>query len=839
VKPSANEPDPIVGWWATLGDRALRRRGRLQLWFILLVVAAAGLLPWLLRLDADPLGMPPQHIDSVSLMRDYASGRGQEGLLTFALVADPGSEIPVGEVESFEAALQRQPWIVRTFSQMPEDLSQSAALAREIVPSLLIASDPGRLESALSALEPGRFGHRLDRLIASLEAGSPGAEIELFADPTGLVRPALSELRRELCGGLGAGRALGSEDGRLRLILAQTRIAGGGTREARELMSKVEAFISRWRELRAAEGINGYEVLVTGRPAYVDQIGGALLRDILVTLGGAGTLVLILFWFSFRRPRTLLAVAGVLIGGCAVALAAGALFLGPINLVTAGFCAILVGMGVDFALLLTDRFQRAVDSGSNSFQAAAQALREAAPGISYAALTTGLAFLTLTLARAGALTQLGVLVALGLAATALLMTVFLFPLAGLVRGGDRSPHSRLTFAADRTGILLCGLPKLFVFAVCALLIAPPLSALLSGRNLNLEGNLRSLEPAGMPAARALELIQSATTGVSEPIVVVRHHASVAEARREWTALSQHWRSDLAGELRGFSTPLPVLFDPELAAAGHRAIRKIDWESRRIELLAAWAARGLHPSDFEPVARLLADFGRLATGPAPDSWWDALPESSRWWFLIERHFPGRPGVSVGFILPRETIGNVSARESLEAALAPVDRDPVRITGVSVMQTDLLAWVRGELGLLLAIISVALLLTLSVAYRSVKLVAIHALSLALGLGATTGIIAWLGTPLNLVTAMGLPLMLGVGVDYGIQFLVTRARRGPDAMPGLVRPVALSALTTVLGFASLLLAANPALRGLGLVCATGILCMLASTLLVLLPLSARSRH
>jgi predicted RND superfamily exporter protein len=157
----------------------------------------------------------------------------------------------------------------------------------------------------------------------------------------------------------------------------------------------------------------------------------------------------------------------------------------------------------------------------------------------------------------------------------------------------------------------------------------------------------------------------------------------------------------------------------------------------------------------------------------------------------------------------------------------------------MQTDLLAWVRGELGLLLAIISVALLLTLSVAYRSVKLVAIHALSLALGLGATTGIIAWLGIPINLVTAMGLPLMLGVGVDYGIQFLVTRARRGPDAMPGLVRPVALSALTTVLGFASLLLAANPALRGLGLVCATGILCMLASTLLVLLPLSARSRH
>jgi predicted RND superfamily exporter protein len=47
-----------------------------------------------------------------------------------------------------------------------------------------------------------------------------------------------------------------------------------------------------------------------------------------------------------------------------------------------------------------------------------------------------------------------------------------------------------------------------------------------------------------------------------------------------------------------------------------------------------------------------------------------------------------------------------------------------------------------------------------------------------------------------------------------------------------VLLSGLTTACGFASLGLAANPALRGLGLVCALGVAWCLVTTLCFLLP-------
>ena len=52
---------------------------------------------------------------------------------------------------------------------------------------------------------------------------------------------------------------------------------------------------------------------------------------------------------------------------------------------------------------------------------------------------------------------------------------------------------------------------------------------------------------------------------------------------------------------------------------------------------------------------------------------------------------------------------------------------------------------------------------------------------------------------------------------------------------KPVLLSGLTTTAGFASLALARNPALQGLGIVCALGVACCLFATLFFVLPACA----
>jgi predicted RND superfamily exporter protein len=54
-----------------------------------------------------------------------------------------------------------------------------------------------------------------------------------------------------------------------------------------------------------------------------------------------------------------------------------------------------------------------------------------------------------------------------------------------------------------------------------------------------------------------------------------------------------------------------------------------------------------------------------------------------------------------------------------------------------------------------------------------------------------------------------------------------------------VVISGLTTGTGFASLLLAQNPSLSGLGAVCATGVAWSLAASITIALPLSLALRR
>jgi predicted RND superfamily exporter protein len=121
-----------------------------------------------------------------------------------------------------------------------------------------------------------------------------------------------------------------------------------------------------------------------------------------------------------------------------------------------------------------------------------------------------------------------------------------------------------------------------------------------------------------------------------------------------------------------------------------------------------------------------------------------------------------------------------------------------------------------------------------FRRVFPIAILMVSLALSFGAMLASLKFLGVALNLFNVLAFPLVLGIGVDYGI-YVVAAMRAGTDprrALGNVVKPVLLSGLTTTAGFASLALAKNPALQGLGIVCALGVAWCLFATFFFILP-------
>src|SRR4029077_20280994 len=122
--------------------------------------------------------------------------------------------------------------------------------------------------------------------------------------------------------------------------------------------------VNRFRE-EARAGWDGgpLEVLITGRSAYVAEISLSMRYDILATLLGSILLVGSIFFIGFQRWLPLIGISFALLLSCLVAPALGLPIFGRLNMVTVGFCAILIGLGVDFAILIFGRYQQARTDG--------------------------------------------------------------------------------------------------------------------------------------------------------------------------------------------------------------------------------------------------------------------------------------------------------------------------------------------------------------------------------------------------------------------------------------------------------------------------------------------
>jgi len=96
-------------------------------------------------------------------------------------------------------------------------------------------------------------------------------------------------------------------------------------------------------------------------------------------------------------------------------------------------------------------------------------------------------------------------------------------------------------------------------------------------------------------------------------------------------------------------------------------------------------------------------------------------------------------------------------------------------------------------------------------------------------------------NPANIMVLPLIVGIGVAYGI-YVVQRYRESHEATfysKSTGRAVILSALTTTIAFASLLVGAHRGIRSLGLVMTIGVIACLVAALALLPSLLEMARR
>ncbi len=809
------------------------------LWAILLmvVICCTTILVRNLRLDTEVLNLLPDGYESVSALRLYNSGFEQARELTFVLTSTGDPDALEAFEEEFVPALTQEPWMARFFYRAPIETEEGRANLDAMALPMLLNLEREAFVEAMALLEPERLKERIATLRERMDSPSPTAEMQLELDPTGLVSRALAPLVGEAP--LERGQPMVSDDGLMRLILVVTNQKELNDRASKALMVEVHRFIeaqmTSWNEgLPEAEQVL---VEVTGRSAFVDEISSSMQSDLAITMASSILLVCVLFYIAFRRLSPLLGIGSVLLVACLIAMTMGALIFGELNILTIGFCSILIGLGVDFGVLLYADYQETYLETGNREEAIASAVGDLSKSILYGAMTTGLAFLALILSDSQGFTQLGVLIATGVASCALLMLSVLFLLIH-----SKQPQIRndwlLDFARNFLGFV-SKKARWMAMGSGAVLVACVAIAAWPGIPVPLDANPRNLEPQSSAAGQALRKIESRLARSGEPFLLLLKSDSPADAYADWQKLGDHLEGLVdEGLFHSAYTPQALQLNPERINAHAAVVGEVDLAEVREAFEAALVENGMRGEAFESTRELFAQLEQVAdqanSGATQETdWRKRLPENSSWRFLIDRYFGADPELTVAFVTPKKKITTFEERSEIRDRIEE-SGVPAMISGWSFTIIDLMPWTKQELYGLSGLIGGVIAVLLIVSYRDWRMWSVHCLALVLAVTGMMTTLKLFDIPLTLLNVLAFPLILGVGVDYGLHTLLAHRHRhaGPDHVSIVLKSVILGAFTTIAGFGSLVWANNPSLSSLGGMCAIGVGWCLLANLLFLIP-------
>src|SRR5713226_8064388 len=508
-----------------------QRRGLVWCGVAALATVCIAILVTRIQLDSDVLNILPAKFSSIAGLKIYDRDFAQTRELTFALLCEPDD---VDKLEDFAPAfaerLRQQPWCARVLAGSPMETPDGIRDLQSIAVPLLLNLEPQAFDETMSILQPEKIRDRLQRLRQEIEAGSPRPEFELSFDPLGLIAPALKPFAESTI--IEQEQPLTSPDRTMRIFLVVTNQTTVSAFECQRLMRRVNEFRATAAKGWDPESHSGLQVLVTGRPAFVSEISLSMRYDIVATLLGSVVLVGIIFFAGF--PRMLSGLAGMafcLLLSCLVALTAGQLLFGRLSMISVAFCAILVGLGVDFAILTIGRYHQARADGEPHQQAIATSVAKLGRAIFFGALTTAVGFLALVLSGSMAFSELGVLIAIGIFVAGLFMCSILFL---FVRERQAViPHDWLFESVRKYVRWTVRKPvPMLIFSTVLLLV---LTAIGFSPNppLLFETNTRSLQPKNIRANQALETIMHEMPVRWEPVLAIVRAANPQELHDYW------------------------------------------------------------------------------------------------------------------------------------------------------------------------------------------------------------------------------------------------------------------------------------------------------------------
>ncbi len=771
------------------------KRGLFRWWWaILLVPMAAGLAR--LHFDADVLNLLPARIPTVQGLKMYQEhfANARELIIT---VQSPNADATKSAAQSIAGNLRRETNLVADATWQPPWLEHPEQMA-ELIGYLWLNQPPevfGRLAGSLVETNLANvLNATRERLATTL---SPSDLAQLSYDPFGL-----TQLPADIAGaapGFGQGQGMfASADGTFRIIFVKAASDLNGYRECTAWLDAVKTIAEGALPPSSHVNIN-----YTGRPAFVVEISGSMKHDIILSVGGTAMIIAILFWLAHRRWKPmlwLLTLLALILGGT---LALGSLILGAINIVSMGFAAILLGLAVDYAVV---HYQEALAYPDLTVPEIRRAI---APSIFWAAMTTICAFLVLNFGGLPGLAQLGSLVGIGIALSALVMIMaFLPPLFPdrMVRRGPPPSAEKETPAAEPLNPLHAKL----VFAATGAMILFCVAVLSFGWP-KMDASTHAMEPRHSRAYAALDAIKNNLGQKQEPLWLVVSGRDESEVARRLAAIKPALDNAVSNHLlAGFTLPDALWPRPEMQSANRATAQRLVAESGAMRTAAL--ANGFTADALGLNGKIMETWRQAAA--STNVFWPANP-ASQWIFeKIAAHDP-RGFFAAGFLYPAS--GTVDA-----GAIGPLPAEGVWLSSWSLLGRAVLDEVKHNLWKVLAPMAGLVLLSLWLAFGRWTEICLSLGILLLSGCCLLAVMKIAGWSWNVLNLMALPLLLGTGVDYSLFMQLALRRHGGSLAAGrrsVGRALLLCGGTAVAGFGSLGFSSNAGMASLGQVCAAGL--------------------
>ena len=809
---------------------------------VLLVVGILGHLR--LSFDTELLSLLPPSLPEVrglALYQKHFSGK-DEALITYQPTRDAGDTDDVATASAEGArriadALRARPDLARSvtwqppWNEHPEDAAELLAWFWLNRPPEQFAKLAERLDPANA---PARLADAVDRMTSSF---SPMDLALTGFDPYGIADPELLAETGLLPGGGGSNSGgdtgFASVDGKTRILYVQLPPEVDGTGPCQKWYAGLTALIER----TSGWAYVGY----TGEPVFVAEISKQMEGSLKMEVVGSMSVITVLFLLMYRRIAPLLMMQLMFALTVFTTVGLGGWFIGKLNVINVGFAAMLVGLTVDYGIIL---YQESVSHVGLTSRKLRTIL---GPSIWGSCFTTAVVFGAILTSHFPAIAQLGLLVAIGMVAGAL-NALYIFAPAWL-NWQRRHPakaelkamaaHSTPEGAAPRSNRW----DRPALGATLAVLLCASAALWLMGQP-GFDATPNALRPKKSQAYDTLDRIQAALTGqggngpaasrIDEQdtlLMVVEGDSTEAVLARLTKLRPLLAGLQSGGTLNSFQLPDALWPNIENQRANLATARAL---AANVPALAAAAGE----AGFQENASFLLKGAGAFWGSVDESRLGPPPESNavaRW--LMRRFASMRPGgheyVALGLLKPSHT----TTPAQVARALAGVEG--VHLANWQLLGKGLLTMAQSDVVRITPVLGVLLLIMLWLVFRGLREVLLCVASLSFSMLITLVAMKLLGIQWNLLNILGLPLLMGSAADYSIHTLVALKRLRSEDLPeaeglahlaGIRRALIFCGLCTIAGFLSLAWSVSKGLSSLGTVCALGTLLNMLVALILL---------